>query len=379
MTVTDTQRVRRTDRVAIGAVKRTPAGVLVVPASVSRTGLQTYRTHDGGSVIEYRPESEVFAPAALESLKGAKVTVGHTFDRKPPSVGVVSDREPTKAVRDGESFVDTSLLITDPAVIERIDRKELVEISLDYTAVTDRTPGVTPSGARYDAVQRSIEVHSAALLEPGGARAGREARIRLDGNEEFCHTTTQPESEKTHPMTEPAPKPIVKIKLDGKEFVEGSAEHIGHLNAAIEAGKAEVAAATAKLAAAESATAGEKARADGLATELTAARANVPQAVADELAFRDSVKALLPVDYKFDAKDRTTIKRDAIGKDACARVDAQPEASRSAYLDGAVHFALDQKRSGTPSYKVNSSVKTDSSDVNPLVAASDAMYKAGRA
>lgn len=384
-----TARVRRTDRVGIGAVKRTAAGVLVVPASVSRTGLQTYRTHDGRERVEFRPESEVFAPAALESLKGALVTVGHLGPDQPrvlpKGVGLVSDQDPAKTVRDGESFVDTRLMLHDPEVIRRVEAKELVELSLDYTAETDPTPGVLPDGRRYDAVQRGITIHSVALLEPGGARAGREARIRLDGHEELCHDSQVPGSPVTPPEKSPVsePKPIIKIKLDGKEFVEGSAEHIGHLNATIESLNskltAETSALTAKLAAADGATATEKARADGLATELAKMQANVPQAVAEELAFRDSVKALLPADYKFDGKDRTAIKRDAIGAEACKRVDAQPEASRASYLDGAVHFALDLKKAGTPQYPVTLPGAThQDSNINPIAAASDAMFKAGR-
>lgn len=408
MTASATTRVRRTDRVGIGAVKRTAAGVLVVPASVSRTGFQTYRTHDGRERIEFRPESEVFAPAALESLKGALVTIGHLgpdqprtlADGLPLGVGLVSDRDPVKAVRDGEAFVETSLMVTDPEAIRRIElppghKDRLVELSLDYTADNVPIPGgVMADGRRADALQANITVHSVALLEQGGARAGREARIRLDGHEELCHDSQVPGSPVTPPETSPVsePKPIIKIKLDGKEFVEGSAEHIGHLNATIESLNskltAETSALTAKLAAADGATATEKARADGLATELAKAQANVPQAVAEELAFRDSVKALLPADYAFSTrnadgstvhKSREQIKRDAIGAEACKRVDAQPEASRASYLDGAVHFALDLKKAGTPNYPVTLPGAThQDSNVNPIAAASDAMFKAGR-
>jgi hypothetical protein len=379
-------RVRRTDRVAIGAVKRTPAGVLVVPASVSRTGLQTYKTHDGRERIEYRPESEVFAPAALESLKGAKVTIGHSADRPAQvGVGLVSDRDPAKSVRDGESFVDTSLLLTDRETIRRVelppgDPQRLTEISLDYEADTDPTPGVDPAGRRYDARQTNITVYSVALLEAGGARAGREARIRLDGHEETCQDPVDPGSPATHPPEASVdPKTIVKIKLDGKEFVEGSPEHIGHLNAALEASKAETVAAVAKLATAEAATVTEKARADGLQTELGKVADKVPALVADELKFRAEAAALLPKDYKFDGKVRAEIKRDAIGAEACKRVDAQPEATRGVYLDSTFDVALATRKSGTPSYApANPGVKRDSTDANPIAARSAKLFAEGR-
>lgn len=327
--------VRRTDRFAIADTKRTAAGVLVVPASVSRTGLQTYRDASGAVRVEYRPDTEVFSAEALASLRGAVVTIGHTLDRTPRGVGLVSDQQPGRAKRDGEDFVETSLLITDQIAATRIENKDLSEISLDYYAELDPTPGEY-QGKRYDAVQRSVRVHSAALLPAGQARAGREARIRIDGNEETCN-----DSNEIH----------MKIKIGDHIFDEGGPEHLAYLNSEVKREAARADGLAAQLASAQAETATQKARADGLAARP---EPDVSSLVQTELTFRDSLKNLLPAGYSFAGKTRDQVKRDAIGAPACARVDAQAEPSRAAYLDGAVAYALEAKAGAAarPTYEV---------------------------
>ena len=340
--------VRRTDRVAIADSHRTPAGVLIVPASLSRTGLQTYRTADGKSHVEFRPEQEVFSAEALASVRGAAVTVGHTHERTPRAVGLASDQPPMRTKRDGEDFVETSLLITDQETAARIERKDLTEISLDYYAELDPTPGRLADGREYHGVQRNIRVHSVALLPTGQARAGREARIRLDGNEELCneqHTASNADATETQPVA-------VKIKIDGHTFDEGGPEHIAYLEGQTKRERDRADALQAQLTAAQTSAATEKARADGLAATPAP---DVASLVSAELAFRDSVKGLLPADYQFAGKSRAQVKRDAVGADACRRADAQPELVREAYLDGALAFALEQKKNGTPAYPLATS------------------------
>jgi hypothetical protein len=324
--------IRRSYVDAIASVRRTPAGVLIVPASLSRTGLQDYVGADGKKRTEFRDAAEVFAPEALETIRGAAVTVGHTYDRTPVAVGLASDQPPARATRDGEDFVETSLLITDQAVAGRIERKELTEISLDYYAELDPTPG-EHRGQKYDGKQTRIRVHSVALGPSNWARAGREAKIRLDGHEELCLDSTE-----TEPM---------KIKIGDHVFDEGGAEHLAFLNAEIKREQSRADALQAQLTASQNAAATEKARADGLAA---APPPDVNALVAAELAFRDSVRPLLGADYKFEGKTQTQIKRDAIGAEACTRVDAQPQPQQAAYLDGAVAFAKSQTQ--RPSYPV---------------------------
>lgn len=349
--------VRRSITDAIGSARRTPAGVLIVPASLSRTGLQDYVGPDGKKRTEFRDAAEVFAEASLATIRGAAVTVGHTYDRTPQAVGLASDQPPTRATRDGEDFVETSLLITDQAVAGRIERKELTEISLDYYAELDPTPGEY-KGRKFDGRQTQIRVHSVALGPSNWARAGREAKIRLDGNEELCLDSTE-----TEPMG-------IKIKIGTHTFDEGGPEHIAFLNAEIEREKARADAAEKRATEAANATATEKARADGLAAKP---EPDVSALVAAELAFRDDVRSLLPAGYDFKGKTQTQVKRDAIGAEACKRVDAQPEPQRAAYLDGALAFAKTQAQ--RPAYPIPGSAPTQDANAD-FLAKLDSRYSA---
>jgi hypothetical protein len=298
-------RINRTDRSALTGARRTAAGTMIVPASVSRAGLQEYKLADGSTRVEYRPPQEVFSPASLESLRGAVVTIGHTDDARPAGVGLVSDRDPTRTVRGAEEFVETSLMITDAAASAKVEAKELIEISLGYSADLDLTPGVLPDGRKYDAVQRNVVIHHAALLPAGQARAGREAKIRLDGHEELC-ADPPPAPGRVEGKSETMAEPITKIKIGDKIFDLGGADHIAHLEGAINSGAAALAGAQAKLDAAVAEAAKEKARADALAA------VDVSALVASEITFRDSMRPLLAADYSFEGKPHEAVRADAL-------------------------------------------------------------------
>lgn len=161
---------------------RTPQGGYRVDANLTRTGVFLYRNADGQTVREYRPPEEVFNEDSLETLKYAPVTVGHPAMVKPAnwktlSVGVVG----TDARADGK-FVAGSVVVQDEEAISKIDRDELVEISMGYSVKLDHTPGVTPDGEPYDAIQRGITYNHAALLPRNTGRAGIDVRLRLDSN-----------------------------------------------------------------------------------------------------------------------------------------------------------------------------------------------------
>lgn len=160
--------------------RRTPQGGYRIDANLTRTGIFFYRGPNGEAVREYRPPEEVFNADSLESLKYASVTVGHpamvkTANWKSLSVGVVGTD-----VREDGKFVAGSVIVQDEEAINKIDRDELVEISLGYSVKLDHTPGVTPDGEPYDAKQTEIKYNHAALLPRNTGRAGGEVRLRLD-------------------------------------------------------------------------------------------------------------------------------------------------------------------------------------------------------
>lgn len=292
--------VQRFDRSPLGAIKKLPAGGIRIDGNISRTGIQIYSGPDGSERREYRPPEEVFAAESLDSLGAAPVTRGHPGAVDPSTwkqhaIGTVSDVAPRREAIAGAEFVVQGLNVQDGPAIAAVERRDLAEISAGYSTILDETPGTTPAGERYDAVQRTIRYNHVALLPTGQARAGRAARLRLDGNQDTL-------SEEAKIMPEPTP-PIVKITLDGIQYVEGSSEHVKALEKQRDAALAKIADVTAKLDAANVALAA--ARADAGPDRLDSA-------VDALLTFRARVAPVLPKGYEFKGKTRATIVADAL-------------------------------------------------------------------
>lgn len=55
------------------------------------------------------------------------------------------------------------------------------ELSCGYTLTLDETPGTTPEGEHYDAIQRNIRYNHLAVVPR--ARAGSLARLNIDGEQ----------------------------------------------------------------------------------------------------------------------------------------------------------------------------------------------------
>jgi len=155
---------------------------LCVEAAVARTGVLQYGDGSGRTWLEYRPESEVFAADSLASLRGAPVTDEHPAGLVTPETFTTVSRGHTAddVRRDGD-FVVADLLVQDGELCRKVDAGERREVSCGYTCEVDPTPGVTPEGERYDAVQRNIRHNHVALLAPGEGRSGPEVSLRMDG------------------------------------------------------------------------------------------------------------------------------------------------------------------------------------------------------
>jgi hypothetical protein len=79
--------------------------------------------------------------------------------------------------RDGRWIV-APLAVHDKQTVTQMDSGELRQVSAGYECELDETPGMTPDGERYDAVQRQIDHNHVALVP--NARAGRDAAVRMD-------------------------------------------------------------------------------------------------------------------------------------------------------------------------------------------------------
>jgi hypothetical protein len=296
----------RLDAGKLGKAKRTPQGGARIPATLTRTGILEYRRADGTVRKEYRPKDEVFRQDSLDQLLGAPVTVGHVA-----MIDAANWREHAKGhvignIRQDGPRVAADIDVQDADTLKRIDSGDLTEISLGYRVDYDPTPGEF-NGERYDGVQRNIRYNHVALLESGKGRAGRDIGLRLDDSSAVCDTPDVIPATKEVTVE---PKTVVKIRLDGKEFEEGSKEHIAHLESK----------ASEALKKAET----ESARADSLQVKLTKSEADLAAANSverlDSLAnarveLRTKAARVLGADYKFQGKSDREIMVDAIRVD----------------------------------------------------------------
>lgn len=174
------QTVMFVDRAPLTGVRRTSDGYLVAEARVARTGIQEYRGAEMGrpdmeTVRVYRPEDEVFSRDSLATYAHRPVTNDHpaqpvTADNwKQLSIGQTGD----EVARDGD-FIRVPLAIMDAQAIADIEAGKR-ELSMGYTAAVDWTDGETPSGERYDAVQRSLKMNHLAIVS--AARGGPSLKI----------------------------------------------------------------------------------------------------------------------------------------------------------------------------------------------------------
>lgn len=174
-------RVHRVDVGArIRADQRTRQGGARIPAALARTGVQNYPQADGTVRREYRPPEEVFAADSLHTFDTATVVVGHPATISPANWREHSVGDIRSPKQDGR-FVAAELVIRDQATLDKINSGELQELSCGYDCMLEMTPGTSPEGERYDAIQRQIEINHVGLGPAQWGRAGSEVRLRLDG------------------------------------------------------------------------------------------------------------------------------------------------------------------------------------------------------
>lgn len=160
--------------------ERTPQGGLRVPANFTRTGVFEYRNQDGTVRREYRPPTEVFDSDSLASLEDAPVTDLHQGMVNPGNHQALAKGHVRNINRAG-NFVAGVVLVQDADLVAAVERGDRVEVSCGYNCKLDMTPGTTPEGEPYHAVQTQVRYNHVALLPRGTGRAGREVALRLDG------------------------------------------------------------------------------------------------------------------------------------------------------------------------------------------------------
>jgi hypothetical protein len=163
------------------SVRQTPQGGVCVEAAVALAGVLEYSDGDR-TWREYRPAEEVFAADSLATLRGAVVTDGHPSKLVTPATFATVCRGNTLGdPRQDGHLVVSDLMVQDAELCRLVLAGERRDVSCGYTCEVDKTPGVTPDGEKYDAIQRRIRHNHVALLPPGEGRSGPEVSLRMDG------------------------------------------------------------------------------------------------------------------------------------------------------------------------------------------------------
>lgn len=167
------EELQRFDTVEIRAIK-TDEGFIRDAPVIGRAGILRYKNPDGSDRIEYRPPDEAFAADSLASIAGKPITVGHKGMVTADNAGQI---QPVGSVlsagrQDGNAIRADIMIYCLPTSAR--------ELSCGYSLDLDETPGTTPEGEHYDAIQRNIRYNHVAVVARG--RAGI-ARLNMDGEQ----------------------------------------------------------------------------------------------------------------------------------------------------------------------------------------------------
>lgn len=310
-------------RIDIGSAVRPPTkragGSLRADAHLTRTGVFRYRNADGTERLELRPESEVFNADSMESFELLTMTNDH------PAEGEVTAENAKRLQvgatgndirRDGIHLAST-IVVTDATAVKLVEQGKR-QLSCGYTCDLDETPGTTPQGERYDAIQRNIRGNHVAIVDEG--RAGS-ARVRMDAV--------------------PA-----SFRSDTAVMVADAAENIWRFTMdELKKALAELAAATARADAAEKKLATVEGERDSAQAALKA-RKDADDGFAGRVAARVQLEAgaRMVLDAKehdgIPAKSDTDLMLAVVkridGDDAAAKCAGKPEPYLRARFDGAM-------------------------------------------
>lgn len=338
----------RVDRGTLRAPVRMPAGQMKAEALLTRTGVFVYEMDDGTLFREYRPPEEVFHPDSIASLEAAFVTNNH-----PSGMVTIHDAKAhTVGVLDGQAYksgthLAAALTVFDGATLEDIHNGK-DETSCGYTTELDHTPGVSPEGEAYDAVQRSIRYNHVAVVWKG--RAGT-SRFLLDSKAAVQRAADKGDARFPLPGVPAKTAPTqTQLRLDAAEETSMSDKLKQKLDEALADASTEKARADraetrvteleADLATEKKRADEQEARADAAVKSKADAEAKLDEQVAERVELLDSARRILG--GKFDGKaDGKAMSPRAIREAMIAKLDsAAGDLSKrsddyvAAYLDG---------------------------------------------
>jgi hypothetical protein len=336
----------RYDRAELGRPTKLPNGMLRLDARVAKTGVLVYKNGAGQERREYVPPEALFHSDHLDSLRLAPLTLRH-----PPTTEMVTAENAARFVRgaieaprrDGD-YLSARLVVMHQDAVEAVERGVAREISEGYEVVLDETPGVTPDGQRYDAIQRARRTNHVALVEAG--RAGPDVSVRYDAADFVLVDVIPPTAAAVvRADASEGSIPMKKIRIDGVDY-EAPEQTVQAFEAALAKKDEETKSLRADAAEVVKAKSVLEAERDTLRDKLEQAE-KLRQDAADPAHIEAAVKARLDLErkasrivknYKADGKSDDDIRRDVIaamfpkasleGKDATylvARFDSAVE------------------------------------------------------
>lgn len=345
--------------------ERTEEGFLKGRAIVTNVGVFTYRNGDGTYHTELRLPEEVFSKASLESLKLKPVTNDHPTEMVTPEnikqyqVGTLGDNpsETTQNYEYGtynrqEKITDgyhvaIDMIISDKDAIAAVENGKQA-LSCGYSCSLEKArEGAKWCGVNYDYIQRNIRYNHVAIVD--SARAGDNAKIRLDGGAWICDDINKQEGGKED-MT------LKMVKLDGVEY-QAEAPVITELTKRGEQIiklDAEVAAKTAELSKVTAERDTQKERADQLEIEVENLKkvaldqAKIDAAVEAKFLLREAAQKA-GVEIKADMSDEDVRKAVILSVFPSANLDNKDSTYIQARFDGAVEMLAEKNNAATNS------------------------------
>ncbi len=318
------ETVKFNDRATIGSTRKTADGYLATEAFAVRTGIQLYRGSEVGLAQDvvrvYRPESEVRDVKAMATFSHAPITLGHPDMMVDASNwSELAKGEVSTEAEWHDNKIKLPLIVKDAAAISAIEGGTR-ELSAGYLCTLDMTPGVTPEGEAYDAVQRDIRINHIAIVPKG--RAGSECRI---GDADAWGASPVTDADKEKKMT------LRKVLVDGLEVetTDAGATAIDKLTKTIADANAKLADAEAKHAAAIAAKDKDLAARDAEIADLKKAALTDAQIDARVAARADLIAKAKTIDEKVvtDGKTDMEIRRAVLGDAVKDKSDAYVEAA----------------------------------------------------
>lgn len=252
----------------------TQVGGKVIPARLTRIGVLKYLQPDGSYRRELRLPEEVFKGDSMKSLEHAPVIdIKHHRSMVSPETYKEAKLGHVSSVRREGNYLVGDVRVDDADALAAIASDERKDVSCGYTCRLDWTKGEY-EGEPYDCIQRDVTYNHLALCPPNRGRAGTDVGLRLDANETFNGGVAMVDVDQQETSMPTNEKPVVKIRLDGKEVIEHSPEHFAILSGQLERATASATDLTTKLDAVTKRADAAEGERDGLKSEIEKVRAD---------------------------------------------------------------------------------------------------------